>query len=99
MKTFLSLTAAALLAMPVAHAADGKAVYQKTCATCHATGVAQAPKFGDKTAWAPRIATGEAALVASATKGKGVMPPKGGAANLSDAEIQAAVAYMIGAAK
>ncbi len=80
-------------------AADGKAVYDKTCVACHASGVANAPKFGDKAAWAPRIATGRDALIASVTKGKGAMPPKAGAANLSDDDIKAAVDYMVGAAK
>ena len=82
-----------------AFAADGKAVYDKTCVACHASGVANAPKLGDKAAWAPRIATGRDAMVASVVKGKGAMPPKAGAANLSDDDIKAAVDYLIGAAK
>ena len=82
-----------------AMAADGKAVYDQTCAMCHAAGVAGAPKFGDKAAWAPRIATGKAALVASVTKGKNAMPPKGGNAALTDADIAAAVDYITAAAK
>lgn len=87
------------LAQAPAWAADGKAVYDKTCVACHATGVANAPKFGDKAAWAPRIATGKDALVGSVVKGKGAMPPKAGASNLSDDDIKAAVDYMVGAAK
>lgn len=94
---FLAFGSAALGG--TALAADGRAVYDKTCVACHATGVANAPKLGDKAAWAPRIATGRDALVASVLKGKGAMPPKAGAANLGDAEIQAAVDYMVGAAK
>jgi cytochrome c5 len=82
-----------------AHAADGKAVYDKTCVVCHGTGVANAPKFGDKAAWAPRIATGKDALLASALKGKGAMPPKGGAGDLKDDDIKAAIDYMTAAAK
>jgi cytochrome c5 len=82
-----------------AMAADGKAVYDQTCALCHAAGVAGAPKFGDKAAWAPRLATGKAALVASVIKGKGAMPAKAGNANLKDDEIAAAVDYIAGAAK
>lgn len=82
-----------------AHAADGKAVYDKTCVTCHASGVANAPKFGDKAAWAPRIATGKEALLGSVVKGKGAMPPKAGAANLSDDDLKAAIDYMVAAAK
>jgi cytochrome c5 len=94
---FLAFGSAALAGPAVA--ADGKAVYDKTCVACHATGVANAPKFGDKAAWAPRIATGRHTLVGSVTKGKGAMPPKAGAANLSDDDIKAAVDYMVGAAK
>jgi c(7)-type cytochrome triheme protein len=75
--------------------ANGKAVYDSTCGACHATGAAGAPKTGDAAAWAPRIKTGQAALVASATKGKGAMPAKGGNAKLTDAELQAAVKYIV----
>jgi len=79
--------------------AGGKEVYESTCAACHATGAAGAPKLGDKAAWGPRVGTGAAALQASALKGKGVMPPKGGNAGLSDADVIAAVEYMVAQAK
>ena len=82
-----------------AFAADGKAVYDKSCVVCHASGVANAPKFGDKAAWAPRVATGNDALLGSVVKGKGAMPPNAGAADLSAADIKAAIDYMVGAAK
>jgi cytochrome c5 len=82
-----------------ATAADGKAVYESTCVVCHGTGAVGAPKFGDKAAWAPRIATGKAALLASALKGKNAMPPKGGNSTLTDQEVSAAIDYMMGAAK
>jgi len=82
-----------------AFAADGKAVYDKVCVACHSTGVANAPKFGDKAAWAPRAATGKDALLASVVKGKGAMPPKAGAADLKDDDIKAAIDYMLAAAK
>jgi cytochrome c5 len=78
---------------------DGKKVYDTTCMVCHATGAAGAPKFGDKAAWAPRIKAGIDALHASALKGKGAMPPKGGNAALADADVTAAVDYMVAAAK
>ena len=84
-------------ATPVA-AAGGEALYKQACAVCHAAGVAGAPKFGDKAAWAPRLALGVDGLTASVIKGKGAMPPKGGSA-ASDAEIKAAVEYMTAAAK
>ena len=60
-----------------AAAADGKAVYEKSCKACH---TAMKPKLGDKAAWAPLIKQGEAALTASVMKDKPPMPPKGGAA-------------------
>lgn len=78
---------------------DGKKTYDTVCMACHATGAAGAPKFGDKAAWAPRIKTGNDALYASAIKGKNQMPPKGGNPALSDADIKAAVDYMVAAAK
>jgi len=77
----------------------GKATYDKTCAVCHAAGVAGAPKLGDKAAWAPRVGQGKDALHASALKGKGAMPPKGGNPALSDADVKAAVDYMLAASK
>jgi len=88
----------ALLSAP-AFAADGKAVYDKTCVACHAAGVANAPKLGDKAAWSPRVATGKDALFASVIKGKGAMPPKAGAADLKDEEIKAAIDFMLAAVK
>lgn len=77
---------------------DGKKVYDTACAACHGTGVAGAPKLGDKAAWAPRIKQGNAALYNSAIKGKNAMPPKGGS-SASDDEIKAAVDYMTSASK
>ena len=77
---------------------NGGALYKQACMACHAAGVAGAPKFGDKAAWGPRIASGVPALTESAIKGKGAMPPKGGS-SASDAEIRAAVEYMVQAAK
>ncbi|MBK7474275.1 MAG: cytochrome c5 family protein [Betaproteobacteria bacterium] len=77
----------------------GKATYDTTCMVCHATGVAGAPKFGDKAAWAPRIQTGAEALYNSSLKGKNAMPPKGGNPGIADADVKAAVDYMMAAAK
>jgi c(7)-type cytochrome triheme protein len=103
LRTTLLLTSAVLTAcfaalFSSAHAADapnGKALFDKTCAPCHLTGAAGAPKLGDSAAWAPRVKTGVAALFTSATKGKGVMPPRGGNAALTDDEIRAIVGYMV----
>ena len=94
------LVAVATMAIAsTAFAADGKAVYEATCAMCHAAGVANAPKLGDKAAWKARIETGKPALLASVTNGKGSMPPKGGNAALTADDLSAAVDYMVGAAK
>jgi cytochrome c5 len=78
---------------------DGAKLYAASCNACHATGIAGAPKFGDKAAWAPRAQQGINALLASVIKGKGAMPPKGGAANASEAELRAAVEHMLAAVK
>ena len=77
----------------------GEKLYKQACAACHIAGVAGAPKFGDKTAWAPRIATGMDAMVAAVISGKGIKPAKGGAAGASDADLRAATQYMVDAAK
>jgi cytochrome c5 len=78
---------------------EGKAVYDQTCHVCHATGLAGSPKFGDKAAWAPRIATGTDKLYNAALHGLNAMPPKGGNTSLTDAQVKAAVDYMVAAAK
>jgi len=93
------ISASLLLSLSGAVLANGEQVYQKSCQACHATGVAGAPKLGDKGAWAPRIATGLDALVASSINGKGIMPPKGGCAGCSDDDIKAAVEYMVSQSK
>jgi len=73
---------------------SGEAVFKSVCTACHTAGVAGAPKPGDKAAWAPRIKQGLNGLVASATKGKGSMPPKGGDASLSEDELARAIVFM-----
>jgi cytochrome c5 len=93
------------VAIPVAPAKTasagdaGKATYDAVCHVCHGAGIAGAPKLGDKAAWAPRLAQGKDLLHASALKGKGAMPPKGGNPSLSDDAVKAAVDYMLAAAK
>ena len=72
----------------------GEQVYKVVCMSCHAAGLAGAPKTGDKAAWAPRIATGQAMLVSHAINGKGAMPAKGGNPALDDYEIARAVVFM-----
>ena len=77
----------------------GKKLYDTVCMVCHAAGIAGAPKTGDKAAWKPRIATGKEALYNSALHGKNAMPAKGGMASASDADVKAAVDYLVGLAK
>lgn len=86
--------------MPVADSSGkGESIYKQSCAVCHAAGVAGAPKLTDKAAWAPRIAKGMEAMYASSIKGKGAMPAKGGNPSLADADVKAAVDYMVSQAK
>ena len=64
---------------------------------CHDTGVGGAPRIGDRADWTPRIKRGLDAVVASAIHGHGAMPPRGGMADLTDAEIRSAIVYMFNA--
>ena len=86
----------------VASADTGKKAYDTACFACHGAGIAGAPKFGDKAAWSARIGQGSSVLYDHAIKGfqgkAGVMPPKGGSA-LPDADVKAAVDYMVAAVK
>jgi cytochrome c5 len=95
--------AAPASAAPATASADaGKTLYGATCVACHGAGIAGAPKVGDKGAWAPRVAQGANVLYEHALKGfqgkAGVMPPKGGS-SAPDADVKAAVDYMVAAAK
>lgn len=92
---------ASLLWATSAIAADaGKDLYSKTCAVCHAAGIAGAPRYGNAADWQPRIAAGTARLYNSALKGtpKG-MPAKGGNTGASDGDVKAAVDYMLASVK
>ena len=99
--------AAVQVAMAPAPAAapkvDGKAVYDQACVVCHGAGIAGAPKFGDKAAWAPRIKQGLGVLHDHALKGytgkAGMMPAKGGRMDFSDDQVKAAVDHMVAAGK
>jgi cytochrome c5 len=79
-------------------AMSAEQVYAQVCKACHEAGVAGAHKFGDKAAWAKVIAQGDKTTFDHALRGLRAMPPKGGNAELSDTEVQAAVVYMVNAA-
>jgi cytochrome c5 len=82
-----------------AGARSGEQVYQSGCNACHGAGVLSAPKLGDKGAWNARVAQGKGTLYQHALNGIRAMPARGGNASLADAEVKAAVDYMVGAAK
>ena len=90
-----STAASAAAAVPK----SGAEVFQQTCSACHGAGIAGAPKAGDHAAWAPRIAKGKQVLYQHALQGyqgsSGVMPAKGGRADLSDDLIRGAVDHMV----
>lgn len=77
---------------------SGEQVYKEVCTACHATGVSNAPKFGDKKAWARLIKEGQVTLTIDGWFGVRAMPPKGGNSNLALDEFARAVAFMAGAA-
>ncbi|HQT25878.1 MAG TPA: c-type cytochrome [Burkholderiales bacterium] len=97
MKALKLLPVAAFAFLPMAAHADmtGEQVFKNVCSMCHGTGMMGAPKFGDKAAWAPRIKQGEDTLVQHALHGIRQMPAKGGKTSLTDAEVKAAVHYMV----
>ncbi len=82
-------------AVKVASADQGQAVYDSNCAACHDSGVAGAPKIGDSAAWTDRIAKGKETLYKNSINGFKSMPAKGGNSSLSDADVKAAVDYMV----
>jgi len=96
-----ALPVAAPAAAPgaAAGANSGEALFNQLCTACHTAGVNGAPKFGDKAAWAPRLATGMNTLYNAALRGLNGMPAKGGNPALPDDQVKAAVDYMVKAAK
>lgn len=95
MLRYLAVAALAAVVLPAAAEIDGAKVYKQNCAMCHKAGLANSPKFGDKEAWAPRVATGRDALLHSVLAGKGAMPPKGGNAKLTEEEVSAALGHIL----
>jgi len=101
--TPVAAASAAVPAAPAIATADiGKTLYNQACVMCHGAGIAGAPKFGDKAAWTPRLAQGAEVLYQHAIGGfqgkAGIMPPKGGS-NAPDAEVKAAVDFMMDATR
>lgn len=101
MKTSIVIAAAGLFLMTsgIANAREAKELYDAKCSVCHAAGVANAPKLGDKAAWTPLAATGMDALLASVKQGKNAMPAMGTCTDCTDDEFKAVIQYMIDAAK
>jgi cytochrome c5 len=83
--------------------ANGEEAYKAVCSACHDAGVGGAPKFGDKAAWAARIAQGVDILHKHGIEGlqgkAGFMPAKGGRADLPDQLVIEAVDHMVSAAR
>jgi cytochrome c5 len=77
----------------------GEEVYNAACVACHGAGIGGAPKFGDKAAWASHVSKGIEVLHTHAIEGfqgpNGLMPPKGGRADLPDEVIRLGVDYMV----
>lgn len=96
MNKLLAGVVALLGAATMAQADTAEETYNKVCVTCHATGVANAPKKGDKAAWEARIKErgGIDALVASAKTGRNAMPPKGTCMACTDEELKAIAEFM-----
>jgi len=96
----LALAPLTAIAADAEASADGKAIYEKACGRCHNSGPGSfftgAPKIGSDL-WKPRLAAAGSvdALVVSAAKGKGKMPPQGGPSGLSDTDLKAAVEYIL----
>lgn len=100
----LSTAAAAPAALAVSSVVmGGEEVYNAACVVCHGAGVAGAPKFGDRAAWATHLAKGDEVLRRSAIQGiqgpNGIMPPKGGRTDLADQSIINGVDYMLNAVR
>jgi len=87
--------APAVASAPSPDLVRGEKIYRQACAFCHDKGVAGAPKIGDVAAWSPRLAQGMDTLYAVSLRGKGAMPAKGGNPALADADVKAAVDFIV----
>lgn len=91
-ETFL----AAPIAVAPRAAKTGKQIYNETCAGCHATGAAGAPRKGRASQWVDRLTKGTSALYLNAINGVNAMPPRGTCFDCTDQEIHDAVDYLVG---
>jgi cytochrome c5 len=92
----VEISGESLVAAPTGQQArTGEQVYNGNCIDCHKTGVAGAPKIGDKAAWAPRVAQGKETLFQYAWHGLRAMPPKGNCLDCNEDEIRKAIDYML----
>ncbi len=92
-----AVAAAALWPVPAPAEEKSRAakdVVEASCAACHREGKKGAPRIGDKKAWTPRLSKGLDTLVLAGIRGHDGMPPRGGRADLTDAELRAAILYM-----
>ena len=74
---------------------NGETVFDQACVSCHGSGFYGAPVIGDSYAWEDRLKKGEATLIENTLNGLNSMPARGGCAACTDAEVQAAVRYLI----
>ena len=93
--TSAASTAGQTVAAGAVDVVAGEKIYQSACFACHLSGVAGAPKIDDPAAWEPRLGQGMAGLLLSVTNGKGVMPPKGGFAHLTEDDLRNALGFML----
>lgn len=93
-KILSAIVLTGLMASVQAQAAGVEEKYGKSCAACHTTGAAGAPKKGDKAAWAPRLKQGDAVLLGHIKNGFKAMPPKGLCMDCTDADYKALIKFM-----
>lgn len=97
--SFMSLVGCGGSNAEVTEDSSGEEVYLASCATCHSGGfkgwMTDAPEIGDKAAWKPLIGKGIEGLTLASVNGIGKMPQKGGCKTCSNAQIKAAVEYMV----
>lgn len=74
---------------------EGKQIYHQNCSVCHDKGFKGAPSLGDKTAWKPIVDKGFIQAYQRAVAGYKDHPPQGACSTCNNADIKAAVKYMM----